>query len=783
MLAIDFKQADLFLRTVLPNEKEYVFQTFSDNDTAKQQNLFQDSAGKQRDGLARVLIGTLEQHASALSSLQAKGAGIFVQVNPGSKRGKAHIHDIRLLFVDTDGAPMEPIIKQMPKPAVLVASSPGNYHVYWKLREVTDAQTFSATQKSLAAQFNTDASMSNPDRVLRLPGSWHLKHPESPFQVKAAINSDAPDVAIKYQATSSTADDMITGSAESFELPESLPPGSRTQSLIQYIGSLAARGLDATEIEQLVRKANVQLCPEGAQPIDDDTLASEILPAIDRFVQTPAPTASTAPLSSPLAAPQTPASIDPSAISGGTQSSEFFPLTDSGHARRFLAKHGAVVRYLSDRDQWMVWRTVDNVTGWHVEKRDEAVVRMLWAMVPSIKEAVKLNMQTSGAEPEAISRAVRKLDKLQDASGTKNLLWAIARGEGVSVSDSDLDADPWVLGVANGYLDLHTGELHAPDPKHLVVTRSSVVFDASATCPRWIQFIDEITLGDAEYAAYLQRWMGYTLTGITTEHALPVLHGGGANGKSTYLNVINEILGDLASSINSNVLMGSGLGNTDDYTFAQMKGKRAVFLQEVGDGATLKEQIVKLACGGDSLHARHPGGRPFEYTPTFKLFIATNHRPMIKSNDRGMWRRVKYLRFQYSVPDAKIDRMLMDRLRDELSGILNWAVAGCLQWQALGALTEPASVVQDTLEYKMESDILEEFLDECCTADAEKVLRCTAVHQCFNAWRDQRSERPFTRTAFQRLIKEQGSGKGVSVHRDKKGTFIQGVRLNGVRSA
>lgn len=287
---IDQAKFMTYLKTIQPDSSTFVFQTFTDNKAVTKVL----KSEKKRDPLACSFVATPEEALPRLQLLQSKGAGVFVQMNVSNARGKDNVTKLSSYFLDTDGAPVAPIIKAMPKPLMVVESSKGNYHIYW--RTIDALEKFKATQKSLALSFECDVAMVNLDRVVRIPGSWHLKDMENPFQVQISIGEEniftaadllsrAPAPKSKSPSTTSTSmtDAMIT-TGEGFELPDKLASGDRTHHLIGYAGLLVNQGYSAEDCMVRIKATMLELLPAGDTPIPDHILEQEIYPSIHNFI-------------------------------------------------------------------------------------------------------------------------------------------------------------------------------------------------------------------------------------------------------------------------------------------------------------------------------------------------------------------------------------------------------------------------------------------------------------------------------------------------------------------
>ncbi len=292
---IDADKFLTYLRTVQPESTKFVFQTFTDDKTVTKAL----KAAKQRDPLACSFVASPSEALPRLQVLQDKGAGIFVQMNVSTARGKDNVTKLSSYFLDTDGAPIAPIIKAMPKPLMVVASSKGNYHIYWRTED--PLEKFKATQKSLAQSFACDVAMVNLDRVVRIPGTWHLKDKTKPFQVGLSLGEDSLWTAKQLmshapapQATPasttgatgpmSMAEAMVTTS-EAFEMPTVLAEGNRTHHLVSLAGKLVNEGYGAETVKEKIKATMLELLPEGQQPIPDETMEIEIYPAIYNFIE------------------------------------------------------------------------------------------------------------------------------------------------------------------------------------------------------------------------------------------------------------------------------------------------------------------------------------------------------------------------------------------------------------------------------------------------------------------------------------------------------------------
>jgi putative DNA primase/helicase len=226
--------------------------------------------------------------------------------------------------------------------------------------------------------------------------------------------------------------------------------------------------------------------------------------------------------------------------------------------------------------------------------------------------------------------------------------------------------------------------------------------------------------------------IGYALTADVTEQVLFFLHGAGSNGKSTFLGIIREMMGDYACQAVSELLMAK---NTEAHPTerADLFGRRFVATIETDEGKRMAEALMKQLTGGDNLKARRMRQDFFEMTPTWKLFLAANHKPTIRGTDLAVWRRIRLIPFTVTIAEADKDKDLMVKLRGELPGILAWAVRGCLEWQRHG-LADPEEVQQATAEYQREQDALGQFLAECCVVADFARVKSSSLLLAFQEW-------------------------------------------------
>jgi P4 family phage/plasmid primase-like protien len=449
-------------------------------------------------------------------------------------------------------------------------------------------------------------------------------------------------------------------------------------------------------------------------------------------------------------APQVPADEEASDIPVVTLG---YPLTDTGNAERFISQFGENFLY-SKALGFHIW----NGTCWAPDETDKVCE---WG-----KKTVRRIYFEAGQADDDDRPKIAAWAKTSESLPRRKALIETVSTDGPKIHPDKFDSNPWLFGVQNGTLDLQTGQLRAPDRADFITKSAPVIYDPSATCPRFIQFLSAVLKGDLETAEFLQRFFGYTLTGSTREQCFLILYGGGSNGKSTLLNVLRWLLGSYCKQTKPDTLMQKKFGDGIPNDVAMLRGARMATAIETNEGRQFDEAKIKEMTGGDPVSARFFRKEFFEFVPEFKLYLATNHKPRIIGDDAGIWRRVRLVPFDVHFwnPDKqgesgpehlRADKTLGDALRDELPGILNWALEGCLNWQRDG-LPEPKSVADATAEYRTESDPLETFLSERCFCAEHCETPNAQLYKEFSEWAQREDENELSQKAFTARMRLKG---------------------------
>jgi putative DNA primase/helicase len=323
---------------------------------------------------------------------------------------------------------------------------------------------------------------------------------------------------------------------------------------------------------------------------------------------------------------------------------------------------------------------------------------------------------------------------------------ALARDE-VPVMPDELDQHPMLFNCLNGTIELETGTLREHRRGDMLTKLCPTEFNPDASTHEWDRFLEDIFGGDQMLIDFMHRLCGYCISGDVREQVLGILWGSGANGKSTFLNAIMETLGpDYAIKGSPDLLM---MRRSDDHPtkLADLFGKRLVACVETGEGRRLNEPLAKELSGGDAIRARKMREDFWEFRPTHKILLCSNHRPVIRGTDNAVWRRLRLVPFTKTFDDSKQDKALPNKLRAEAEGILAWAVRGCVQWQADG-LGLPEIVKEATAGYRQSQDIVAEFIAEICIVRDGATVRSKELFAAYADWCKTAGERPMNRTRF-----------------------------------
>ena len=452
-----------------------------------------------------------------------------------------------------------------------------------------------------------------------------------------------------------------------------------------------------------------------------------------------------------------------------TKKTEAYDQTDTGNAHRLYDRFGKIIRYSFNRKKWYFW------TGkmWTLDESGE-----IKKLADEICEDLK--REAWNVQDEDLQEKALKFAKKTASSNSKEaMIKECQHIEDIPASPDDFDAYVDYLNCQNGIVNLRNGELIPHDSSFMMSKICSSEYDVRGGKPkRWLQFLDEVTGGDKKLQEYIQKCIGYSISGSNKEQCAYFLYGMGNNGKSTFLDTIADLLGTYAANAQPDTIMlqsrigSSGGGANSD--IARLKSARFVTCEEPTEGVRLNEGLLKQLTGGSKVTCRFLYGDEFEYTPEFKIWVATNHKPTVRGTDIGIWRRIKLIPFEVNIPKDKVDKNLKYKLRQEFPQILAWAVEGCIKWQREG-LEEPERVVEATKDYKQEMDLIAGFIDQCLMIDydTDNKIMASDLFAIYSQWAKRNNEFEMSSKKFFMEVAKKIPDKG----RNGRGIYYSKIRL------
>ena len=442
-------------------------------------------------------------------------------------------------------------------------------------------------------------------------------------------------------------------------------------------------------------------------------------------------------------------------------------LNDEGNAVRFIERYGEAIRYERRSKLWYVWQG----SHWY---EDEGLVR-LWAL-----DTVKAMRETFEAHPDEDDDIQTSRLKWAKASGSASKINSMVEvsswQEGIAITPEVFDHDPWLMTVANGTLDLRTGELREHNANDLITRYSSVEYDPDASSELWESYLEGFTKGNRELADFLQMAAGYTATGLTQEDRLIFLHGPAATGKTTFIEALKAAYGSYAMTADFETFLKRRDVGGPRPDIARLAGARFVSSVEVESGKALAEGLVKQMTGGDKVTARFLYGKEFEFTPTHKLWLVANDAPKVSDEDDGLWRRILRVPCDAVVPPEKRDPLLKQRLKDPIESgpaILKWVVEGAIKWRNAGRLFIPEVIEAATRDYRESQDPMTDFLAESAELDPTYRVEFADLWQAYLGYCKQYRRKPMGKQKFGERLDARGHG---SLRSNGK-RFVSGLTL------
>ena len=416
-----------------------------------------------------------------------------------------------------------------------------------------------------------------------------------------------------------------------------------------------------------------------------------------------------------------------------------YSFDDTGNAEHFCDLFGGNVRYNYTDKAWMWY----DGRRWKYDDSGEPkrMVDEMLSIMQSPEES-ELYLDDEGELQKKYQAHIKR----SRSSSAKTA--ALKESEHlVPVTSDALDLNPYTLNTPSGVLDLRTGLLKKHDPDLYLSKICNAEYSEKLDTPVWDGFLQQIFGGDEQMIRFIQRAAGYSMTGVTDEQCMFICIGDGRNGKSTMLNILADILGDYACNMQPESLAIKSGGSAVNSDIARLRGVRFATTVEPDEGMRLAEGLVKQLTGGDVVTARRLYGNEFEFRPQCKIWMAANHKPIIRGTDLGIWRRIYLIPFTVQIPDSKVDKTLKYKLRDEMPGILKWMADGCTMWQREG-LNPPLTVQSAGKDYQREMDVISRFVEECCVRTAYEGVRASDLYAAYKRWATENNEYCMSSTRF-----------------------------------
>jgi putative DNA primase/helicase len=643
-------------------------------------------------------------------------------------------------------------------PMPVLASSGNGIHLLYRIELANDdaaKQLVRNVLKTINEQFSDgsveiDTSVSNASRVVRLYGTTNRKGENTEQRPQRLSQLFWDEIPLELNPVSASQLQELLPPKKEASLKsakavhavtagECIPNKRRNSTLTSLAGTMRRRGMHEPEILAALLAVNERRC----EPPLLEAEVRSIAKSISRY------------------SPQENFFSENEIIGTALATLIQAPLSDAGNAECMAALYGSEFRYDHTRKKWLVWDGI----RWSIDEKGlsrKHAVRVVRARHQAAIELQDLDTRRRlsqwGLGSENINRITAMLQMGQVL-------------EPFSTTIEQYDSDVLLAATQNGTLDLRDGSFRESRPEDFLTRQLRATFDSNACCPRWEQFLNEIFGGDEELISYIQRAFGYSLTGNTSEQVIFLCYGNGANGKSVFLDVLSELLGDYAGTASFETF-DAGRRSEASNDLAALKGKRIVTVIETEEDRRLAEAKVKAVTGQDAISCRFLYGEYFTYIPQFKIWMAINHLPIIRGVDRGIWRRIRVIPFLQSF-EGRADKGLNTKLRQELSGILNWALKGIKKWQEQGLGELPKAMKEATEEYRRDNDSIGQWIEERTRLNPIGMIRAKLGYDDYSTWAEERGEHPFNLKNWGRSLAERGYRKG----RNRDGYHYFGLEL------
>jgi len=417
-------------------------------------------------------------------------------------------------------------------------------------------------------------------------------------------------------------------------------------------------------------------------------------------------------------------------------------------ANTFVSLKKNLLRYVFELDKWIRWDGAKwsfCSVGEEVEAAKDVAGHLL------DQARAELRAGESGA-----TERVKEASNAHKVERVMAMLKLARSDPAMATTARDLDSQPMLLGCNNGVIDLAKGILLPSDPKYLITKIVNASYISDPTCPSWTKFLFDIFEHDEETIEAVQRLVGYTLIGEVREEVIAICFGVGANGKSVFSNVINNVLGEYAKTAPPSILAAR---RSDDHRprddIAALRGARYVSVNETQAGDRLDEQVVKALAGREPIAARPLYGQYFSFRPSFKVWLRTNHKPIITGDGHGIWRRLVLVPFSRTFKPEEQDHRLEQKLLQERDGIFAWMLEGVRMYLRDEILLSPR-MKNELASYREDSDLLGEFLADSTVRNPQGTIEQRTLYTSYGTWCQDSGVRPLSKKSFTQRLKERG---------------------------
>jgi len=595
--------------------------------------------------------------------------------------------------------------------------------------------------------------------------------PDIPLmQPRKAGTRKMPAKANRANGSQTVAEAMVNDLDLPMERPSGVEEGSRDDTLFRWACSLFARGYTRDEVLADCLECNRTFHP----PLDETTVLTKVESAakyetklVDPLTQN---RLATEPTSQPTTHP------------AGTRRSDY--KADLGNARRLVKKFGSKIRYLSDAKVWMWW----DESKWIIDG-DGMMMRLAkYTMELMLQEAIKIT------ESDERKRQAGHAFKSMQKPRLEAMISLASTESEVVFRANQLDADPWLVGVRNGVIELKTMAFRPAKRGDFITKQLGVAYDPSATCPHWLEFLGLIFAKDREVIAYVQRAVGYTLTGSVAEEIMFIPWGRGLNGKTVFCSMLYDLMGDYAIVGDVDVIVERKNPGGPTPELMRLKGSRLVSINETQENEKLSERRVKYITSNEMISARNLYEGIVDFMPTHKTWLRTNHKPIIAGTDIAIWRRVGLIPFLVNILETlahegkKIDTHFREHhLVPELPGLLNWALEGVRMYVQEG-LSPPKTVQAAVAEYRKAMDVVAQWIDDHCEIDPQGFVYTADAYANYAAWAQTEAKYQVSKNRFGRVMHERFGGgendrengrrvyRGFKIKELKPETVLEGAR-------